>query len=53
MRVRQWLSKLLLRHGRVYSGGHAWNGVHEVWLRRNVSTTSTPQPPLTITSTPC
>ncbi|HEY1440125.1 MAG TPA: transposase, partial [Mycobacterium sp.] len=20
--------------GRVYSGGHAWNGVHETWLRR-------------------
>ena len=28
------LSKLLLRQGRVYSGGHAWNGVHETWLRR-------------------
>jgi hypothetical protein len=34
MRVRHRLSKLLLRHGRVCSGGHAWNGVHEVWLRR-------------------
>ena len=34
MRVRPRLSKLLLRQGRVYSGGHAWNGVHETWLRR-------------------
>jgi transposase len=34
MRVRHRLSKLLLRQGRVYSGGHAWNGVHETWLRR-------------------
>ena len=34
MRVRHRLSKLLLRHGRVYSGGQAWNGVHETWLRR-------------------
>lgn len=25
---------MLLRHGRVYSGGHAWTGVHETWLRR-------------------
>jgi transposase len=34
MRVRHRLSKLLLRQGRVYSGGRAWNGVHEIWLRR-------------------
>ena len=34
MRVRHRLSKLLLRQGRVYSGGHVWNGVHETWLRR-------------------
>ena len=34
MRVRHRLSKLLLRHGRVYSGGQAWNGVHQIWLRR-------------------
>ncbi len=34
MRVRHRLSKLLLRHGRVYSGGQAWTGVHEIWLRR-------------------
>lgn len=34
MRVRHRLSKLLLRHGRVYSGGQAWTGLHEIWLRR-------------------
>jgi transposase len=33
MRVRHRLSKLLLRHGIVYGGGKAWNGVHERWLR--------------------
>jgi transposase len=33
MRCRHRLSKLLLRHGIVYSGGHPWNGVHEAWLR--------------------
>jgi IS30 family transposase len=27
------LSKLLLRHGIVYSGGRAWTGTHETWLR--------------------
>lgn len=34
MRVRHRLSKLLLRQGRVYSGGQAWTGLHETWLRR-------------------
>jgi transposase len=34
MRYRHRLSKLLLRHGIVYSGGSAWTGVHETWLRR-------------------
>ncbi|ASL18800.1 IS110 family transposase [Mycobacterium sp. 050128] len=34
MRMRHRLSKLLLRQGRVYSGGQAWTGVHEIWLRR-------------------
>jgi transposase len=34
MRVRHRLWKLLLRQGRVYSGGQAWNGVHQIWLRR-------------------
>lgn len=33
MRARHRLSKLLLRHGIVYYGGKAWNGVHERWLR--------------------
>jgi transposase len=33
MRCRHRLSKLLLRHGIVYSGGHPWNGMHETWLR--------------------
>src|SRR5450755_490392 len=33
MRARHRCSKLLLRHGIVYSGGKAWNGVHERWLR--------------------
>lgn len=34
MRERHRLSKLLLRHGIVYSGGQAWTGSHDVWLRR-------------------
>ncbi len=34
MRARHRLSKLLLRHGIVYSGGKAWTGPHDAWLRR-------------------
>ena len=34
MRARHRLSKLLLRHGIVYSGGRAWTGKHDAWLRR-------------------
>jgi transposase len=34
MRARHRLSKLLLRQGIVYSGGAAWTGAHEAWLRR-------------------
>jgi transposase len=34
MRARHRLSKLLLRQGIVYSGGHAWTDAHEAWLRR-------------------
>ena len=34
MRARHRLSKLLLRQGHVYCGGHAWTGAHDVWLRR-------------------
>jgi transposase len=33
MRARHRLSKLLLRHGIVYSGGNAWTGKHDSWLR--------------------
>jgi transposase len=33
MRARHRASKLLLRHGIIYSGGRAWTGVHERWLR--------------------
>jgi transposase len=32
MRARHRLSKLLLRQGIVYSGGHAWTGAHDAWL---------------------
>lgn len=34
MRARHRLSKLLLRNGVVYSGGRAWTGKHDAWLRR-------------------
>ena len=34
MRARHRLSKLLLRHGIVYSGGKAWTQAHDVWLLR-------------------
>ena len=34
MRARHRLSKLLLRQGIVYSGGHGWTLAHEAWLRR-------------------
>jgi transposase len=33
MRARQRLSKLLLRHGHIYSGGNAWTLKHDAWLR--------------------
>jgi transposase len=33
MRDRHRLSKLLLRQGIVYSGGKAWTGAHDRWLR--------------------
>jgi transposase len=33
MRARHRLSKLLLRHGIVYSDGAAWTGAHDRWLR--------------------
>jgi len=34
MSARHRVSKLLLRHGRVYYGGAAWTGKHMEWLRR-------------------
>ena len=33
MTARHRISKLLLRQGIVYSGGQAWTGKHELWLR--------------------
>jgi transposase len=33
MRVRHRISKLLLRHGQVYTGGGAWTVKHEQWLK--------------------
>ena len=33
VRARHRLSKLLLRHGLVYSGGTTWGGEHDRWLR--------------------
>jgi transposase len=40
MRARHRLSKLLLRQGIVYSGGKAWTGSHDAWLRRQRFTTA-------------
>jgi transposase len=37
MRARHRLSKLLLRHGIVYSGGAAWTGAHDIWLRQQAA----------------
>jgi transposase len=34
MSARHRVSKLLLRQGIVYSGGNAWTGVHDTWLRQ-------------------
>jgi len=34
MRARHRLSKLLLRHGIVYSGGKAWTTLHDRWLHQ-------------------
>lgn len=34
MRARHRLSKLLLRHGIVYSGGKAWTELHDRWLHQ-------------------
>ena len=53
MSARHRLSKLLLRQGIVYSGGKAWTGKHELWLRPNVSTSAACRWPTTPPSTPC
>src|SRR3954471_10535639 len=37
MRARHRLSKLLLRHGIVYSGGAAWTRQHHQWLRHDAA----------------
>lgn len=37
MRARHRLSKLLLRHGLVYSGGQAWTAKHDAWLRHDAA----------------
>lgn len=34
MSARHRLSKLLLRQGIIYSGGQAWTGRHDAWLRK-------------------
>jgi transposase len=39
MSARHRVSKLLLRQGIVYSGGKAWPGKHELWLRSHTLTT--------------
>ena len=33
MRARHRLSKMLLRQGILYTGGHPWTGMHDAWLR--------------------
>src|SRR3954467_3809262 len=43
MRARHRLSKLLLRHGIVYSGGDAWTGKHDQWLRHEALPQLTPR----------
>jgi transposase len=49
MRARHRLSKLLLRHGIVYSGGHAWTGKHDQWLRHEALPRLAPTPISTAT----
>ena len=50
MRARHRLSKLLLRHGIVYSGGQAWTGRHDCWLRAAAAPQLTPATRLTFDS---
>nr|WP_232319332.1 transposase [Kocuria turfanensis] len=43
MRARHRVSKLLLRHGVVYTDGAAWTGAHHAWLaRQHLGTPATP-----------
>ena len=39
--------ELLLRHGIAYTGGNAWTGVHDTWLRPSGSTCRAGRPPTT------
>ena len=50
MRARHRLSKLLLRQGFVYSGGQAWTGAHDVWLRRTGAQLASPATRMTFES---
>ena len=50
MRARHRLSKLLLRQGFVYSGGQAWTGAHDVWLRRTGAQLAAPATRMTFES---
>lgn len=34
MTARNRLGKYLLRHGRIYTGGDAWTGKHDTWMRQ-------------------
>lgn len=34
MSARQRLGKYLLRHGHIYTGGDAWTGKHDAWMRQ-------------------
>ena len=42
MRARHRLSKLLLRHGIVYSGGQAWTGAHDALAAPSSASTDAP-----------
>ena len=50
MRARHRLSKLLLRQGIVYSGGQAWTGAHDAWLRRTGAQFGSPATRMTFES---
>ena len=53
MRARHRLSKLLLRRGIIYSGGQAWTGAHDTWLRaQRFDSVASPRP-ATVTPADC